>query len=245
MIVLVATLELKGGFSFFYRPTITTTTTTTIEEGTGRDDRGERRDESKGIDPQADDPGGGIFNHFGTLTLTNSTVSGNTASVEGGGIYNYSGVATLTHATLNSNSAPTGANRFALPDSVSNMRVTILANPLGGGTNCGGGTITSQGFNLEFPGTSCGSEVQSDPLLTTSANNGGLTPTHVSQPGSAAIDAVGTGCPPPATDQRGVGRPLDGDGNGTAFCDIGAFEKTPPPPPPKKHKKHKKKHRRH
>jgi hypothetical protein len=42
-------------------------------------------------------------------------------------------------------------------------------------------------------------------------------------PGSAAIDAgYSTYCP--ATDQRGVPRPRDGNGDGTAECDIGSYE---------------------
>jgi hypothetical protein len=183
--------------------------------------------------------GSGIFNYFGgTLTLTNSTVSGNGAASEGGGIFISLGAATLTHATLTGNSAPTGANLFIEQDAgnpvSTNLGATILTNLLGGGTNCAGppGAITSQGSNLEFPGASCGAEVQSNPLLAPLANNGGPTPTHALQPGSAAIDRVATGCPPPATDQRGVGRPLDGDGNGSKICDIGAFKKAPPPTAP-------------
>jgi len=56
--------------------------------------------------------------------------------------------------------------------------------------------------------------------------------------GSPAIDAVNNGtCPPPATDQRGIGRPQDGNGDGDPACDIGAYElvastQPPPPPPP-------------
>ena len=41
--------------------------------------------------------------------------------------------------------------------------------------------------------------------------------------GSPAIDAAdAAACP--ATDQRGVARPQDGDDDGEALCDIGAFE---------------------
>jgi hypothetical protein len=51
--------------------------------------------------------GGGIYND-GTLTLTNSTLSGNSAVLYGGGIYN-SGTLTLTHCTLSGNSADFGS----------------------------------------------------------------------------------------------------------------------------------------
>ena len=32
--------------------------------------------------------GGGIYNNGGTLTITNSTISGNFGQLDGGGIYN-------------------------------------------------------------------------------------------------------------------------------------------------------------
>jgi CSLREA domain-containing protein len=50
--------------------------------------------------------GAGIRNSGGTLTLTNSTVSGNQTSTDGGGIYNAnSGTAIVTKSTVSGNSA--------------------------------------------------------------------------------------------------------------------------------------------
>jgi hypothetical protein len=54
-------------------------------------------------------------------------------------------------------------------------------------------------------------------------DNGGPTFTHALLFGSPAIDA-GDNSACPATDQRGFVRPMDGDDDGTATCDIGAFE---------------------
>ena len=64
-----------------------------------------------------------------------------------------------------------------------------------------------------------------DPLLGLLANNGGFTKTHALGEGSPAID-VGNPDPVtcPSTDQRRHLRPLDGNGDGTAICDMGAYE---------------------
>jgi hypothetical protein len=64
-----------------------------------------------------------------------------------------------------------------------------------------------------------------DPKLGPLKWNGGLTFTHALKKGSPAIDAVPAdddGCHP--VDQRGVLRPIDGNGDGVEACDIGAFE---------------------
>ncbi|MEM0895625.1 MAG: right-handed parallel beta-helix repeat-containing protein [Verrucomicrobiota bacterium] len=67
-----------------------------------------------------------------------------------------------------------------------------------------------------------------DPLLLPLAMNGGPTPTHLPASGSPAIEAGTTGGTTlAATDQRGVIRQIDFDGNGTANVDIGAVEVEP------------------
>ena len=51
-----------------------------------------------------DDSGGGIFNAGGTLSITDSTISGNSAEHGGGGIYNQ-GTVSVTDSTISGNSA--------------------------------------------------------------------------------------------------------------------------------------------
>jgi hypothetical protein len=56
-------------------------------------------------------PGAGIYNE-GTLTVTNSTVSGNSAGGDGGGIRNDGGP-TLINSTVSGNSAGVGSTVMA------------------------------------------------------------------------------------------------------------------------------------
>jgi CSLREA domain-containing protein len=82
--------------------------------------------------------GGGIFNS-GTLTVTNSTILGNLAGI-GGGIYNQTGTVTLDHATVNFNSGGgvfnDSGNQLVLTNS------TVNDNSGGGIRNLTGASLT-------------------------------------------------------------------------------------------------------
>jgi hypothetical protein len=70
---------------------------------------------------------------------------------------------------------------------------------------------------------SCSPALSGNPNLGPLANNGSSTLTHALLAGSPAIDA-GNNATCLATDQRGISRPLDGNGDSSAVCDIGAVE---------------------
>src|SRR5690606_32456736 len=62
-------------------------------------------------------------------------------------------------------------------------------------------------------------------VLSPDLDSDGQTFFHALLPGSPAIDAGVGDCI--AQDQRGTARPQDGDGDGVAVCDLGAYELTP------------------
>jgi CSLREA domain-containing protein len=175
--------------------------------------------------------GGGISNDF-ELTLLNVTVSGNTATLSGGGIRN-NVTAALTSVTISGNTAPAGSALSNLSDVT--LRYVLIASDTPD-ANCEGfGNLTSRGHNLDN-GTSCGLSGSGDlagvdPGLGPLQDNGGPTPTQALSAGSPAVDVGDADCPPPGTDQRGSMRPMDGNGDGVARCDIGAYEVDGPPPP--------------
>ncbi len=97
--------------------------------------------------------------------------------------------------------------------------------------------LPSTGFNLiqntsgcVLTGDTIGNILGSDPRLGPLQDNGGPTFTHALLAGSRAIDkgnpavpgSGGSACA--ATDQRSGARPVDGDTDGLARCDIGIFE---------------------
>jgi CSLREA domain-containing protein len=189
--------------------------------------------------------GGASAFALGKLALSDTTVTGNKAlsdstsfqSAVGGGVSAPTS-GSLVNVTLAANSA-TRTAPGAIAGTGGNLSIssstTVKNTIITGGVADAPGTgdcipaVTSQGGNvLPLPcGPGPADRTSDNPLLGPLADNGGQTDTMGLLTGSPAIDA-GTGCPPPAADQRGIIRP-----QGTA-CDAGAFEleQTPPPPGP-------------
>ena len=177
--------------------------------------------------------GGGIHNNS-TLSVINSNFSDNNAD-EGGGLYNsiwdygasriMQSTVTITNSTFSGNSAVTGGGLYVDFGTVTPYNTILADSPSGG--DCYG-TIIDGGHNLDSDDTcgldpANGSLPNTDPLLGPLQDNGGSTWTHALQLGSPAIDA-GDNAYCPTTDQRGVIRPIDGNGDGIVVCDIGSFE---------------------
>jgi predicted outer membrane repeat protein len=182
--------------------------------------------------------GGGIFHLRGALRVNNSTFSGNSAQF-GGGIHNDAGFNVggiiVTNSTFSGNSASGGGGGIRNNGNAT-FKNSIIANSPTGGNCAGTVAITAIGVNFSTDNT-CGAgftQVTATQLnLGPLQDNGGPTFTFALLPGSVAIDAV-TDCTdlsatpaPVTTDQRGQPRPADGDGNGSALCDAGAFELQP------------------
>ncbi len=167
--------------------------------------------------------GGGIDsdvltgNGINQLTLINSTVHGNSASRSGGGL-----------SSTISGSLYRYRNTIVAGNTASVAADEIQQTSLGTDTVFQGGNLIGNDAGLVFYSSHSSDQIgtSTDPipaLLGPLTDNGGPTPTHMPEPGSPAIDAaLDLFCPD--TDQRGESRPVDGNNDGTAVCDIGAVE---------------------
>lgn len=186
---------------------------------------------------RADEDGAGIYLVGDPdIHIANTTVAFNRADDDGDGV-------------------GTGGGLFNADTADVFLRNTILGNNTGTGPFVLGwdclstASVFSQGFNLIHRSLGCAGVLgdltnilEQDPLLADLATNGGRTPNHEPLPASPVIDAGnpagctfdddldnGVGTPDVAVtiDQRGAPRPFDGDGNGSAICDVGSVEVQP------------------
>jgi len=193
------------------------------------------------VDPTSGNAGG-LYLEYATITMSNTTISHNSAHFGGGIWIGHDAIAAITNDTIAYNTAELGGGVW-FADGITGtlLNVTVAKNPgngmAGGGTgvvlqntlvddNTAGDidgeascdhTHSGAGSNMAYPGdpsSPCTSSVIiADGDLGPLQNNGGVTGT-LAPPATSPALAKGTGCP--ETDQRGEPR--------KSPCTLGAYE---------------------
>jgi hypothetical protein len=190
-------------------------------------------------------PGGGVFSVNESLSIENSTISGNSTKYVGGGVTSYVGTVAATDSTIAGNNATepssVGGGVFLCDCSSATLSGSIVAdNRADEGDDIyfssGGPPLEASFSMVEAPVEGGGTVDETvagsnkfgqDPQLGPLAANGGPTRTRALAQTSPAVDAgsaFGLG-----TDQRGESRPFDSfipnsAAAGADGSDIGAFE---------------------
>jgi CSLREA domain-containing protein len=187
--------------------------------------------------------GGGINNN-NRLSIANSTISHNRAAVDGGGIYN-GHTADFNNVTIADNiSGNLGGGLRDMGGTMLTFKNTLLAgNSENGGlspSDCHtqpGTPLISGGYNLIQDASNC--ELSGDTATDITGQVAALLPlqlnekrtfSHALSSLSPAVDAGHPALPGSEAgaclphDQRGLSRPVDGNRDQTARCDIGAYE---------------------
>ena len=171
----------------------------------------------------------------GSLTVSNSTISENSAGTTGGAIF---GGGSITNCTISGNTASQGGGSIYVTSALQIGNTILNAGANGANILNGGGTVTSHGYNVSSDDgggflTAPGDQINTVPMLGPLQDNGGPTFTQELLPGSPAINTGDPNfTPPPLYDQRGPGY----DRVFAGRLDIGSFEvqsilPTPTPTP--------------
>ena len=164
--------------------------------------------------------GGGMCNESSSPNVTNCIFSGNSA-YSWGGMHNWASSPTVTNCIFSGNWAQVGGGMHN--DDYSSPSVTncIFRDNVGGeifNDVTSTPVVTYCDIEGVYPGVT---NIDADPMFVDPANND-----YHSQAGSPCIDA-GTNDGAPSEDIDGNLRPIDGNGDGIATTDMGAYEYVP------------------
>jgi hypothetical protein len=193
------------------------------------------------VDPTSGNAGG-LYLEYATITMTNTTISHNSANYGGGIWIGHNAIAKISNDTIASNTANLGGGVWFAGGITGTLLNVTVANNAGGGMAGGDTGVTLENalvagntagdvdgeascdhshsgadVNMEFPGDPSSpctpSVIVADPKLGSLENHGGVTDTMAPAAKSPAI-GKGTSCP--STDQRGQPR--------KSPCTLGAYE---------------------
>lgn len=173
---------------------------------------------------RATDFGGAISNFAGAVVLQTSTLSGNSAAA-GGGLDGYGTDIQVTQSTLAANSAIEGGAIYGNESQIALTNTIVGQSDAPASCFLNGGALTAAMDSLADDNSCGATSMVNDLGLGPLQDNGGPTATQALVSGSPAIDAGDAGgCAALTTDQTGLPRVVDGNGDGNAECDTGAFE---------------------
>ncbi len=154
------------------------------------------------------------------VTLSMVTMVNNSTSGNGGGIFNNDGRITVGQSLISGNFGGLG-NEIVSTDIYGMVLGNYNLLGLNGDDGTFGVIIDNQSSDAIIQETNL-----SDVIETELKDNGGFNLTHKLQPDSPGIDFIPEASCANSFDQTGTMRPIDGDGDGAADCDVGAVEYT-------------------
>lgn len=157
---------------------------------------------------------GGVYQGFGTIEMTDSTVTGNVGA-DAGGVRIDAGAITMRNAVIAGNRTTSGSPVDIGGSGISSLGHNLIGNP-------GSVTVFTQ------PGDQAGTGANPlDPKLGPLSHNGGTVPVHAPLQGSPLLDKGKAF----SSDARGVARAFDltaiAPATGGNNADIGAVEVAP------------------
>jgi predicted outer membrane repeat protein len=189
------------------------------------------------INNSASEDGGGIYCYASSTSFINSIISNNSTSDDGGGLYCYASNTSLLNSTISNNTSDDGGGLYCRESSNSNLINNILWNNTPQGIYFyqihGSNSVTSSYSNIQ--GGEAGIEtnnngeinwlegnIDSDPLFIGTGEHPFTLSVNSPCIDAGTPDTLGLNLPP--WDIIGNERVWDGDEDGVAIIDMGAYE---------------------